>query len=87
MSLFDTLTSELTDDELETALSELDECSKTGIISDGIVRNCAKHIKNITQQSSLDLITAQILIYKEISKRWQEMRDRDFFNYHEERLN
>lgn len=65
---------DLSDSDLICAMSELSECDETGILPSGVTRDCANKVKDITQQRGLDIMTAQILIYKECATRWLHTR-------------
>ena len=66
--------SRYTDGELNEALSEINDWHDTGVLCDGLTRNLAREMKNKIEGTVLDLMAAEMVIYREIAKRWRVER-------------
>lgn len=65
----------ISDDELIKCIRQVKEWSNTGILEDGIVRELSKQVEivgHIRDYESLRM--SEILIYKEASNRWYNIK-------------
>lgn len=65
---------QLTDEELYSAINDIDKAEKSGAYEDdSIIRNLATKVAEINQQDvSMNLFITQVSVLREVSKRWQK---------------
>lgn len=71
----------ITNDELFKALEELESAENDGVIPDGVVREYAKKLSEITVEQTLSthLLAVTISLYAEGARRWKEEVDLPHF--------
>lgn len=64
---------QLTNDELYSAINDIDKAEQSGAYEDdSIIRNLAIKVAEINQQDvSINLFITQVSVLREVSKRWQ----------------